>query len=160
MQVQFTLNGRPVTADAHPMASLLDVLRDVLGSTGTKYGCGEGECGACTVLLAGDSVMSCMVPIVQVDGAIVETIEGLAGEGGLHPIQQAFLECGGAQCGICTPGMIMAAEYYRRHPERAPGGVAEALEGNLCRCTGYTRIFEAVQKSVGVKTSVSLGGGR
>jgi len=147
--IQFRLNGTMVSVEAHPMASLLDVLRDHLGATGTKYGCGEGECGACTVILDGVSVMSCMVPVCQVEGLAVETVEGLCGASeALHPVQAAFLECGGAQCGICTPGMIMAAEYYRRHPVRAPGGVREALEGNLCRCTGYTRIFEAVESTL------------
>lgn len=152
--LRFILNGTPVDVQAHPMASLLDVLRDTVGATGTKYGCGEGECGACTVLLEGTSVMSCMVPVCQVEGLHVETIEGLAiDDTTLHPMQQAFLQCGGAQCGICTPGMIMSAEYYRRNPECAPGGVREALEGNLCRCTGYTRIFEAVE--AGIHTSAS-----
>jgi carbon-monoxide dehydrogenase small subunit len=154
--ISFKLNGVPVQLTAHPMASLLDALRENLGATGTKYGCGEGECGACTVLIEGVSAMSCMVPVCQVEGQHVETIEGLATPGAtgeLHPIQQAFLHCGGAQCGICTPGMIMAAEYYRRNPECAPGGVREALEGNLCRCTGYTRIFEAVETVINIASA-------
>jgi carbon-monoxide dehydrogenase small subunit len=147
MQLDLTVNGNPRRVEAHPMASLLEVLRSGLAETGTKYGCGEGECGACTVLLNGVSVMSCLVPACQAAGGVVETVEGLAPEGELSALQEAFLDCGGAQCGICTPGMLMAAEYYCRHPERAPGGVTEALEGNLCRCTGYTRIFQAVEQA-------------
>ena len=151
-RIAFRLNGRPVAPEAAPMTPLLDVLREELGATGTKYGCGEGECGACTVLLNGETVMSCLVPVVQCDGAEVTTIEGLAkcdaaGHEVLHPVQQAFIEAGGAQCGICTPGMVVAAAYFLDHPERAPGGVREALEGNLCRCTGYTRIFESVERA-------------
>jgi aerobic-type carbon monoxide dehydrogenase small subunit (CoxS/CutS family) len=146
---RFRLNGHEVRVHAHPMARLLDVLRTGLGATGTKEGCGEGECGACTVLLDGKCVMACLVPVAQVEGCHIETIEGLMAPGGdLHPLQSAFIECGAAQCGICTPGMIMAAVAYMRDPASAPGGVREALEGNLCRCTGYMRIFEAVDKAV------------
>lgn len=152
MKITFTLNGAPRTIDAHPMLPLLDALRGVCRLTGTKYGCGEGECGACTVILDDELVMSCMVPVCQAEGGVIETVEGLArfeegGEDILHPVQQAFLECGGAQCGICTPGMIMAGVHHLRHPERAPGGVREALEGNLCRCTGYTAIFRAMERA-------------
>ncbi len=149
--IRFTLNRRPASATAHGMARLLDVLRTELNLTGTKEGCGEGECGACTVLLDGEPVMSCLVPFCQVEGREVETIEGIDESFGerMHPVQRAFLECGGAQCGICTPGMILSAVAHIRHPERAPGGVREALEGNICRCTGYIRIFEAVEKAMG-----------
>ena len=145
--ITFFLNDTQVKIDAAPMASLMEALRVDCGATGTKYGCGEGECGACTVIMDGVTVMSCMVPAVQAEGARIETVEGLARDGELHPMQQAFMECGAAQCGICTPGMLMAAVYFQRQPQSAPGGVREALEGNLCRCTGYTRIFDAVAKA-------------
>jgi carbon-monoxide dehydrogenase small subunit len=152
MPITFTLNGLRVSVDVHPLTPLLEVLRTTLGMTGTKYGCGEGECGACSVIVNDELVMSCLFPACQAEGAVVETIEGLASVGadGLpvpHRVQQAFLETGGAQCGICTPGMIMATVHHLRHPERAPGGVREALAGNLCRCTGYTAILKAVEKA-------------
>jgi carbon-monoxide dehydrogenase small subunit len=146
---QFTVNGDPVEVDAPGMRRLLDVLREDLALTGTKEGCGEGECGACTVLLDGAPVDACLVPVCQVDGTTVATVEGLAApspEGPvLDPLQQAFLEAGGAQCGICTPGMLMAARAY----VDAGGGpdepaIREAIAGNLCRCTGYTKIVEAI----------------
>jgi len=149
VKIQFTLNGKAVSVEVHPMARLLDVLRNECGLTGTKEGCGEGECGACSVILNDELAMSCTVPAVQAEGGKVETIEGLEEAFGdkLHPLQEAFIRHGGAQCGICTPGMIMAALAYLRHPERVPGGVKEALEGNICRCTGYRGIFEAVKKA-------------
>jgi aerobic carbon-monoxide dehydrogenase small subunit len=150
---QFAVNGEPVEVEAPGMRRLLDVLREDLALTGTKEGCGEGECGACTVLLDGAPVDSCLVPVCQVDGARVATVEGLAGQGPdgpvLDPLQQAFLEAGGAQCGICTPGMLMAARSYLDAgggPDE--GAIREAIAGNLCRCTGYTKIFEAVVKAV------------
>lgn len=157
MKTRMVINGEAREAEVEPMVPLLDVLRDHCRLTGTKYGCGEGECGACTVIMDGELVMSCLVPAVQADGAAIETVEGLAqvsedGEEVLHPLQQAFLECGGAQCGICTPGMVMAGVHHLRHPERAPGGFAEALEGNLCRCTGYSAIFRAMQRAAGAAT--------
>ena len=146
MGYDLRVNGEPVAIDRPGMRRLLDVLRDDLGLTGTKEGCGEGECGACTVLVDGMPVVSCLVPVCQVAGADVRTVEGLApAPGVLSPLQQAFLETGGAQCGICTPGMLMAAEAYL-----ADGGgtdedaIREAIAGNLCRCTGYTRIIEAI----------------
>jgi aerobic-type carbon monoxide dehydrogenase small subunit (CoxS/CutS family) len=126
------------------MTRLLDVLRNDLALPGTKEGCGEGECGACTVIMDGLLVLSCMVPICQVRGKHVTTIEGLTPDGDLHPMARAFHENGGAQCGICTPGMILAAAYYREHPNEAED-VREALAGNQCRCTGYKRIFESIQ---------------
>jgi carbon-monoxide dehydrogenase small subunit len=126
------------------MKRLLDVLREDLGLAGTKEGCGEGECGACTVLMDGLLVLSCMVPICQAAGKQVTTIEGLAEDGKLHPIQEAFYKHGGSQCGICTPGMILATAYYLHHPDEAED-MREALAGNQCRCTGYTRIFESVK---------------
>jgi carbon-monoxide dehydrogenase small subunit len=141
----FQLNGHAVTATARPMARLLDVLREDLGQTGTKEGCGEGECGACAVLVDGVLVNSCLVPVLQVEGCAVRTIEGVAREDALHPVQAAFLRYGGAQCGICTPGMVLAAvALLERTPSPSEDDVRTALAGNLCRCTGYTKIFEAV----------------
>jgi carbon-monoxide dehydrogenase small subunit len=128
------------------MTRLLDVLRETLGLTGTKEGCGEGECGACAVLLDGALVNSCLVPVLQVEGASITTIEGIARDGDLHPVQRAFLNEGGAQCGICTPGMIMASVHLlKRIPNPTDEDIREGLAGNLCRCTGYTRILEAVK---------------
>lgn len=146
--IRFKLNGVETEVDVHPMTPLLYTLRGACEAAGTKYGCGEGECGACTVLLNGESVMSCMVPVCQAEGTEIETVEGLAENGGLHPIQEAFHCEGGAQCGICTPGMLMSAVYFLRQPDRAPGGYREALEGNLCRCTGYTAIHRSMEKAL------------
>lgn len=150
--ITFNLNGEKITIEVHPLTSLLDALRYAAEMPGTKYGCGEGECGACTVIVNDELIMSCLVPACQAEGADVLTIEGLAridtsGQEILHPVQRAFMETGGTQCGICTPGMILAAYYYLRHPERAPGGATEALAGNLCRCTGYSGIFKAVERA-------------
>ena len=134
------------------MRRLLDVLREDLGMTGTKEGCGEGECGACTVLVDGAVVDSCLVPVCQVEGSEVRTVEGLAPAGGaaLDPLQQAFLEAGGAQCGICTPGMLMAARaYIDDGGGQDEGAIREAIAGNLCRCTGYTKIIEAIAIAAG-----------
>jgi carbon-monoxide dehydrogenase small subunit/xanthine dehydrogenase small subunit len=136
----FTLNGREENVDAHPMARLLDVLREDLGFTGTKEGCGEGECGACTVLIDGAPVCSCIVPLSQVEGAQVTTIEGLGGD---DKLQHAFMNEVGAQCGICTPGMIMAAKVLGPNPSLEE--IRVALAGNLCRCTGYSAIYRAIQ---------------
>jgi len=142
------VNGDPVELNVPGMRRLLDVLREDLGLTGTKEGCGEGECGACSVLVDGAVVDACMVPVCQVDGHAVRTVEGLAVGGEMDALQRAFLTTGGAQCGICTPGMLMAA---RAHLDGGgPGsdeGIREALAGNLCRCTGYTKIFEAVAQA-------------
>ena len=144
-RVSFTVNGRAVDVDRHPMTRLLDVLRTDLHLTGTKEGCGEGECGACAVMVSGRLVNSCLVPLLQVEGATVMTIEGLASPEQLHAVQQAFIEHGGAQCGICTPGMILAAvDLIERKPGASLDDVREGLAGNLCRCTGYMRIFESV----------------
>jgi carbon-monoxide dehydrogenase small subunit len=143
-QVSFTVNGRKRELAAAPMKRLLDLLREDLGLTGTKEGCGEGECGACAVVMDGLLVLSCMVPVCQIQGKSITTIEGVTGEGSLHPIQQAFHENGGAQCGICTPGMILAALYYLNNPDEAEDA-GEALAGNQCRCTGYARIFKSVE---------------
>ena len=138
--MSFVLNGKRTKIRVHPLARLLDVLREDCALTGTKEGCGEGECGACTVLVDGAPVNSCLVPVAQVNGARVTTIEGLRGR---HPLQQAFVEHGGAQCGICTPGMILAAVALGSNPtlDQMKAGLA----GNLCRCTGYSAIYRSIQ---------------
>lgn len=144
-QISLTVNGRPVSVSVYPMQRLLDVLRHELALTGTKEGCGEGECGSCSVLLNGSLVNSCLVPILQAQNAEIITIEGLAANRRLHALQQAFLDCGGAQCGICTPGMILAAAHLlAANPHPSTPEIQEALAGNLCRCTGYAQIIEAV----------------
>jgi aerobic carbon-monoxide dehydrogenase small subunit len=141
----FTVNGAPVEVEATGMRRLLDVLRDDLALTGTKEGCGEGECGACSVLLDGAVVDACLVPVSQAQGASVQTVEGLAPEGSLGAVQQAFLETGGAQCGICTPGMLIAGEaFLASGASPTDENIREAIAGNLCRCTGYTKIIEAI----------------
>src|SRR5256714_7899153 len=137
--MQFTLNGERRRIKAHAMKRLLDVLREDCALTGTKEGCGEGECGACTVLVDGMPVNSCLIPVAQVDGARVTTIEGLGGD---HPLQHAFVEHGGAQCGICTPGMILAAVALGRSPTLDQ--MKTGLAGNLCRCTGYSAIYRSI----------------
>jgi carbon-monoxide dehydrogenase small subunit/xanthine dehydrogenase small subunit len=140
--MQFTLNGKRVRVDAPPLTRLLDVLRESCGLTGTKEGCGEGECGACTVLIDRAPVNACLVPFAQVAKAHVITIEGL---GGRHPLQRAFVEHGGAQCGICTPGMILAAVALGPRPSRS--AVKTGLAGNICRCTGYSAIYRSIQRA-------------
>ena len=153
-QVRFIVNGSSHNVELPPMKRLLDVLRQDLGLTGTKEGCGEGECGACAVLLNGELVNSCLVPVLQVQGAAVCTIEGVSTAGVLHPVQQCFLERGGAQCGICTPGMILATQHLlSKHPQPTLEQIREGLAGNLCRCTGYMRIFEAVQEAAAISFS-------
>lgn len=142
------VNGSQVRVDAHPMTRLLDVLRQRLHLTGTKEGCGEGECGACAVLIEGELVNSCLVPILQAEGTDVVTIEGLAGDERLHAVQEAFVDKGGAQCGICTPGMVIAAvSLLRRSPQPTEEELRAGLAGNLCRCTGYMKIFDAVRSA-------------
>ena len=143
--ISLTVNGEPRTVSAYPMERLLDVLRGPLGLTGTKEGCGEGECGACSVLMDGALVDSCLVPVLQAQGSSVVTIEGLGGDAKARAVQDAFLEFGGAQCGICTPGMILAAVHLlNAKAEPTMDDIREGLAGNLCRCTGYVQIFEAV----------------
>ena len=144
--MRFVLNSAPVSVDVAGSRRLLDVLRESLGFTGTKEGCGEGECGACSVLIDGEVVNSCLVAVGQIDGCSVVTVEGLALPGGkLSPLQQAFIERGAAQCGICTPGMLLAAHaLLEENPRPSEDEVRVGLAGNLCRCTGYTKIFDAV----------------
>ena len=146
--VNFTVNGEARRVEVFPMARLLDVLREELQFTGTKEGCGEGECGACTVIIDGQIVNSCLVPMAQVNGAEITTIEGVADGNNLHAVQQAFIEHGGAQCGICTPGMVLAAiDLLKRNPEPTENDIRNGLAGNLCRCTGYMKIFESVVRA-------------
>jgi len=142
VQISFTINGETVSVEVHPMARLLDVIRQQLHLTGTKEGCGEGECGACTVLLDGEPVCSCLVPVAHADSAEITTIEGLGGD---HPLQRAFAEHGAAQCGICTPGMIMAALALPTSPTLED--VRFALAGNICRCTVYHAIYRAILRT-------------
>jgi carbon-monoxide dehydrogenase small subunit len=149
-QIELTVNGQQAAVEVPPMKRLLDVLREDLGLTGAKEGCGEGECGSCSVRMNGELVNSCLVPILQARNARIETVEGLAAQSPetraeLHPLQKAFLECGGAQCGICTPGMLMAATHLLAHnPHPSTEEIREGLAGNLCRCTGFIKIFESV----------------
>ena len=148
MSYRLTVNGEAVEVEAPGMRRLLDVLREDLGLTGTKEGCGEGECGACSVLLNGEVVDSCMVPLCQVEAARVQTVEGLTDGDRLDVLQQAFLETGGAQCGICTPGMLVAGQAYLAGlpagEDSDEDAIRTAIAGNLCRCTGYTKIIEAI----------------
>jgi aerobic carbon-monoxide dehydrogenase small subunit len=147
-EVSFTVNGRRKTLHVFPMERLLDVLRLELGLTGAKEGCGEGECGSCSVLMDGTLVNSCLVPVLQASGANLLTIEGLSTGETLHVLQETFLEHGGAQCGICTPGMILAASHLlSENPQPTLQEIREGLSGNLCRCTGYTQIVEAVAEA-------------
>lgn len=149
IRVSCVVNGSDASFEAYPMARLLDVLREKLKLTGTKEGCGEGECGACAIEMDGQLVNSCLVPALQAAGARIRTIEGLATGGSLHAVQQAFITHGGAQCGICTPGMILAAvNLLARYPQPDDAQIRAGLSGNLCRCTGYMKIFESVVAAV------------
>ena len=148
MLIKCKVNGAAHTLDVFPMARLLDVLREQLQLTGTKEGCGEGECGACTVVLDGRIVNSCLVPVAQANGSEITTIEGVAQDDQLHAVQQAFIQHGGAQCGICTPGMVLAAvDLLKRNPQPTEADIRNGLAGNLCRCTGYMKIFESVVRA-------------
>ncbi len=146
--ISLTVNGEHRVVETLPMNRLLDVLREDLQLTGAKEGCGEGECGACSVIMDGVLVNSCLVPALHASGTAVRTVEGISGVASLHPVQQAFAECGGAQCGICTPGMIMASVYLlEQNPHPTREQIREALAGNLCRCTGYQKIIDAVHQA-------------
>ena len=148
MLITLNINGESRMVDVFPMARLLDVLREQCHLTGTKEGCGEGECGACTVILDGQIVNSCLVPVAQVNGSSITTIEGVAQQDQLHAVQQAFIDHGGAQCGICTPGMVLAAvDLLNRNPQPSESEIRNGLAGNLCRCTGYMKIFESVVRA-------------
>lgn len=153
--MRLTVNGREMDVDVHPMRRLLDVLREELALTGSKEGCGEGECGACTVLIDGEAVCSCLVPVAQAVGTEVTTIEGL---GGRHPLQNAFMDEVGAQCGICTPGMIMAALSLGPNPSVEQ--MKAAIAGNLCRCTGYEAIYRAIRKAAAASAAGAPPGRR
>ena len=155
-EISLTVNGARKVVLAFPMERLLDVLRQQLGLTGAKEGCGEGECGSCSVLMDGTLVNSCLIPVLQAEGAAIVTIEGLAEGAQLQTLQEAFLECGGAQCGICTPGMILAAFHLlNKNPGPTLEEIKEGLTGNLCRCTGYLQIFEAVARAAQRETTTS-----
>jgi carbon-monoxide dehydrogenase small subunit len=154
IEISFAVNGERKTLRAYPIERLLDVLRHQLQLTGTKEGCGEGECGSCSVLMDGTLVNSCLIPVLQAEGSSIVTIEGLAEGETLHVLQEAFLECGGAQCGICTPGMILAALHLLNGtPEPTVEEIKEGLSGNLCRCTGYGQIVEAVSEAARRRTT-------
>jgi aerobic carbon-monoxide dehydrogenase small subunit len=147
-EVSFTVNGEPKTVSAYPMERLLDVLRHQLQLTGAKEGCGEGECGSCSVLMNGSLVNSCLVPVLQAQGSEIVTIEDIAKDAPIHALQQSLLRCGGAQCGICTPGIVMAAYHLlSKKPRPTAAEIKEGLSGNLCRCTGYAQICEAVAEA-------------
>jgi carbon-monoxide dehydrogenase small subunit len=150
--IRFILNGQEVSAEVESHKLLLEVIRDSFQLTGTKEGCGMGECGACTVLVDGISINSCLYPAFEADGKSVTTVEGLLGEGNkLHPIQESFVENGGVQCGFCTPGMIMSAKaLLDENPNPTDEEIRTGLSGNLCRCTGYVQIIESVRKCSGV----------
>lgn len=155
MTIPLEVNGKHYELDAPPMKRLLDALREDLHLTGTKEGCGEGECGSCSVLLDGEVVNSCLVPICQAESASIITVEGLAQELRLSHVQQAFIEHGGAQCGICTPGMLIAATaLLHENPRPTRDEIKEAIAGNLCRCTGYMKIFEAIAKAAEITEGV------
>jgi carbon-monoxide dehydrogenase small subunit len=154
IQITFSINGNSETLQVYPLERLLDVLREQLQLTGTKEGCGEGECGACSVFLNGELVNSCLVPAVQASGATIKTIEGVSQGSELNAVQQAFVDFGGAQCGICTPGMVLAAvDLLSRNPQPTEQEIRTGLAGNLCRCTGYMKIFESVVRAYQKRTN-------
>ncbi len=154
--IELVVNGQPRTATVSGATTLLELLRDQLGLTGTKDGCSEGDCGACTVIVDGQAVKSCLVLAVQAEGSVVTTVEGLAGpDGSPHPLQEAFVETGAVQCGFCTPGMLMAAKaLLDANPQPTEDDIRVALSGNLCRCTGYAKIVDAVEQA-----ALEMGGG-
>jgi carbon-monoxide dehydrogenase small subunit len=147
-KLECTVNGRPVSTEVEPQTLLVDLLRDTLRLTGTHIGCDTGQCGACTVLVGGQAVRACTQLAIQLHGAQITTVEGLARDGALHPVQQAFMQCHGLQCGFCTPGMLMsAAALLSENPKPSEAQIVEALDGNLCRCTGYVNIVASVQQA-------------
>ena len=147
MKINFRINGKKTTVDVDPMKRLIDVIRDDLGLIGTKEGCSKGECGACSVIIDGELVTSCIYPVSQVEGKKIVTIEGIGTPEKLHPIQKSFIKAGAVQCGFCTPGMILAAKaLLDKNPDPCEAEIREALSGNLCRCTGYTKIRDAVKQ--------------
>jgi carbon-monoxide dehydrogenase small subunit len=153
--IKFVLNGKPLEITVPPSRTLLEMIRDDLKMTGTKEGCGQGECGSCTVIMGGQTVNSCLVPAVEADGQEITTIEGLVEGETLHPIQEAFVEQSGMQCGFCTPGMILSAKYLLdRNPSPSESEIREGIAGNFCRCTGYTKIIE----SIGAAAEAMKGG--
>lgn len=148
IRVELKVNGKQRAVTAYPMERLLDVLREELRLTGTKEGCGEGECGACSVMMDGKLVNSCLVPAIQAQGAVIKTIESAEHDPTGRTVQSAFLACGGAQCGICTPGMVLASmQLLKKHPRPTDEQIREGLAGNICRCTGYMKIFDSVRKA-------------
>lgn len=150
MMISFTLNGKETTIEAQPDRRVVDILREDLGATGTKEGCGSGDCGCCAILVDGEGRLSCLMLAAQLDGRDITTIEGLAEEGRLHPLQESFVECGAVQCGFCTPGMIIsAADLLAGNSNPTRSEIREGLSGNLCRCTGYQKIVDAVESAAG-----------
>jgi carbon-monoxide dehydrogenase small subunit len=150
MKIRFTLNGEKMVVDVPPDRRAVDVLREDLGITGTKEGCGSGECGCCTVLVNGKGRLSCLMLAAQLEGREITTIEGLAGKDGLHVLQESFVESGAVQCGFCSPGMVLAAaDLLARNPNPTREEIREGLSGNLCRCTGYQKIVDAVESAAG-----------
>jgi aerobic carbon-monoxide dehydrogenase small subunit len=150
MKITFRLNGKEICVDVPPDRKLVTVLREDLGMTGTKEGCGAGECGACSILVDGEARLSCLMAAAQAQGRSVTTIEGLGVDGSLHPVQEAFVEYGAVQCGFCTPGVVMAAVHLLdRNPDPTREEIREGLSGNLCRCSGYVKIVDAVEAAAG-----------
>lgn len=151
MKIRFTLNSKKIEIDAAPDRRAVDVLREDLGLTGTKEGCGAGECGACTILVNNETRLSCLMLAAQLEGLDITTVEGLAEDGNLHPLQQAFIERGAVQCGFCTPGMLLSGvALLKKNPNPSREEIREGLSGNLCRCTGYQKIVDAVQAAAGM----------
>lgn len=151
MKIRFTLNGGKTEIDVAPDRRVVDVLREDLGLTGTKEGCGAGECGACTILVGNETRLSCLMLAAQIEGLDITTVEGLTKDGNLHPLQQAFIECGAVQCGFCTPGMLLSGvALLKKNPNPSREEIREGLSGNLCRCTGYQKIVDAVQSAAGI----------
>ena len=152
MKIDFRLNGKSVQMETPPDRRVVDLLREDLGLAGTKEGCGSGECGACTILVNGETRLACLMLAAQVNGKAIDTIEGLGSQTGLHPLQQAFIDRGAIQCGFCTPGMILTAAAFLSHsPHPTRDEIREAVSGNLCRCTGYQKIVDAVETAAGRK---------